>query len=613
MPTTWDTEHLELLKELYTAGEPLGRIALRLGTTKGAIKMAASRNGWKRPPPGTTRPPRRPREPDLDISRRLAILLGQEVRGPAPRRDFSDSQLLRFAGQGAPDEALTGLRDRAWPWIAPHNPLAPQSAVLARLAGLEAYTREVVGLELMDHQLAEAYCCLAGKRVLVLAGRQSGKDVCISALALWEALTAPNSRIVMCSGSQRQSDALMEKVLGYIARSQETFDAVASSSREALTFRNGSFIKALPATGMIRGETATRVLVNEARDVLNEDETYSALEPMLLTTGGSFCIFTTPLGKTGRVWEAFNSPLYLKVQVPSTASKYATPEHLERQRLEMSAPMYQNEYEAQFLDIQSSYFSPESIADAVQDYSLAEVREEGKRYSLGIDWARTRDTSAMVVVSVDDDDHLKVEWMHGWLGLPMPEQLAHVRRLEAVFHFSRIVSEYAGLGIGPSDQLREEDLDVDLFKPTAEQKALGFDALKQRFERRTITIPSDPKLLMELRTLEFKLTPAGNLTIHGAGSDDFAHALMMAVWPWRHEAGFEEPRDASELLRAFREGAGGVPGVGGGVPGVDMPGYGLAPGLLICPRCKTKGVVKRCLSASGLEAHIAEAHGGEGP
>src|SRR3989442_6143324 len=198
---------------------------------------------------------------------------------------------------------------------------------------------------------------------------------------------------------------------------------------------------------------------------------------MLLTTAGSLAIFTTPLGKSGRVWEAFNSPLFLRTRILSTASRYATPEHLSRHRLEMSAARFACEYEAEFLDVQSSYFSPESIARCARDYDVAMVREEGLAYALGIDWARTRDTSAMVVVSRDDENHVRVAYLRGFLVGPMPDQVGFVRHLHATFAFRRIVCEYACLWIGPTDQLvKYLGGVVEAFKPTPESKALGYDS-----------------------------------------------------------------------------------------------------------------------------------------
>ena len=121
----------------------------------------------------------------------------------------------------------------------------------------------------------------------------------------------------------------------------------------------------------------------------------------------------------------------------------------------------------------------------------------------------------------------------------MPDQVAFVRHLHNVFRFRSVVSEYAGLGIGPTDQLqRDIGKTVESFKASVERKALGYDHLKSRLERGTLTIPMHAKLMAELRTLEFRLTPSGAMTIHhpGGGSDDFADALMFACWAFHQRA-----------------------------------------------------------------------------
>ncbi len=543
-PRTWTKEDKEILRQLYTGGQTIDKIAKRFGKTKDAISQQAYRMGLKRP---------RSRDgPKDDMATRLRVLLGEKLRPAVERHFFSDEELLRFAGKGLEVGDCNLLAGRIEEFvIAPsslreyhlthltHLTHPPSSDACSRLRGLDLFCREVIGLELMDHQIAMAYCCLASKRALCLAGRQSGKDYTQAALALWEAVVQPNARIVMVSGAQRQSDALMEKILGFAARNEKLYDSILKSSLETCRLTNGSFIKALPATGLIRGETATRVFVNEARDILNDEETFSAVEPMLLVTDGSLAIFSTPLGKTGRLWEAFNNPLYLKTRIPSRVSKYATEKHLERQRLEMSAARYANEYEAEFLDVQNSFFSPESMQRSAREYDLTMQRESGLSYALGVDWARTRDTSVMLVVGKDQEDLLRVQFIKAFLNVPMPDQVAFVRHLHNVFRFRKIVSEYAGLGIGPTDQLRQDlGRTVESFKPTVERKALGYDNLKSRLEQATLTIPMHPKLLTELRTLEFRVTPSGNMTIHhpGGGSDDYADALMLACRPFRRES-----------------------------------------------------------------------------
>src|SRR2546428_9854653 len=218
------------------------------GRTPAAVRRHRPRLGARRPSIGPERSAGRG-APD-DFRTRLRILLGEDVRPPSTRAAFADDELLAFAGRGANPAVLEVLRLRATPWIlGPRSPAHDAGEAWARVLGLDLFARRVLSLELMDHQVAMAYACLASKRAVCLAGRQSGKDVTQAALAVWEAVTVPNARIVVVSGAQRQSDLLMEKALGLVARDAKLFDSVRHSSREALEWTNGSFVKAAPRDG----------------------------------------------------------------------------------------------------------------------------------------------------------------------------------------------------------------------------------------------------------------------------------------------------------------------------------------------------------------------------
>ncbi len=254
----WTPEDEEILRQLYLGRQPLERIAKRFDTTKDNIRQKAHRLGLKRP--------RSKEGPKDDVATRLRVLLGQEVRPPTGRRVFSDEELLRFAGRSLERQELAAWRETTWDrvktWLVdpPLRLRDAEDAAWARLHGLDTLCREALHLELMDHQLAMALCALASRRALCLAGRQSGKDYTQAALALWEAVTVPNARLVLVSAAQRQSDELASKLLGFVARHDKLYDSVLRSSREQVEFTNGSLVHALPASGLIRGLTATRVL-----------------------------------------------------------------------------------------------------------------------------------------------------------------------------------------------------------------------------------------------------------------------------------------------------------------------------------------------------------------
>lgn len=155
----WTAEQDALLRDSYLKGEPVDRLAQRFDTSQANVRQRLSRLDVRRPAIVADRgkPPRMLKPPD-DIATRLAILLDPEPRPEATRREFTDAQLLRFVGQDVPPGgpggpqgeglALVKGLNRTAPRSAPGGlaryvvdspPLTPDPAMLARLAGLDAY------------------------------------------------------------------------------------------------------------------------------------------------------------------------------------------------------------------------------------------------------------------------------------------------------------------------------------------------------------------------------------------------------------------------------------------------------------------------------------------
>ncbi len=528
----WTPDEEIVLNDLYLKGDSAASLALRFGVSENAVRRRLSRLGVKRGHGSRAakeghQTRARKRTEKQDIATRLRILLGEEVRQEIPREPFSDEELLSFTRN-------KGELDRDA--IREHLLYLPRGVRIdwERLSGLNTFAREVLDVTLMAHQLAMGACVLNCPRSLLLAGRQSGKDFTQAVLGAWLSVTQPNAAIVLTSAAQRQSDELAHRTLWFFAQDPKLFDSVQRSTRERVSLRNGSTLHFLPASGVIRGLRAHYVFVNEARDLMNEDETFASVEPMLTTTGGHLAIFTTPAGKQGRLWEWWGSPMWGKTQIPSHVSDYADKDHLERSRT-LDPEMYKTEYLAEFSAVMGTVFPVELLDRVTSDYPLVDHPSgEGKTYSLGIDWARTRDSSVMIIVSKDSEGLVRVEHVDAFLGVPLDRQVDYVQSLRRTWHFRAIVSEAAGLGIGPSDQLVADigrGLVVE-FRPTAENKAKGYDSLKSLMERGHLELPKHPRLQSELRGLGFKLTEMGTRTIHGV-PDDHADGLMLACWPFR--------------------------------------------------------------------------------
>ena len=79
------------------------------------------------------------------------------------------------------------------------------------------------------------------------------------------------------------------------------------TTRCSLLFPNGSRIVGLPGTeGTVRGFSAVSLLlIDEAARV--EDAMYKALRPMLAVGGGDLWLMSTPWGKRGFFYEAWDA------------------------------------------------------------------------------------------------------------------------------------------------------------------------------------------------------------------------------------------------------------------------------------------------------------------
>ena len=336
----------------------------------------------------------------------------------------------------------------------------------------------------------------------------------------------------MVSPAQRQSDLLYERILRFIGQNNELFESVDKSSMEYCKFTNNSLIKSLPSTTYIRGETeVTLCIMNEARDFLNGEEVMASVLPMLAVSQGSLVMMSSPAGCMGILWDAFNSPVYCKLQYPSSVNQYINKDWLEEQKQTLSSNCYQMEFEAQFSEAIDNFFSIQTITKCSKEYDFSNYPEEGVEYTCGIDWGRVKDSSVVTIVS-KKNDQVKVENIIEMFNKPFSFQLGMIKLLNEKYKFTRIIAEKAGLSLPLCEKLREEGFPVEGFVPTVDSKSEAYNYLLRQMEIGNITIPKHLKLQYELRTFRFEVNPQGKMKLHhvDGGSDDFVDSLCFGVW-----------------------------------------------------------------------------------
>lgn len=217
------------------------------------------------------------------------------------------------------------------------------------------------------------------QRLLVNCCRQSGKSTTTAGLALHTALYEPESLILLLSPGERQSMELLRKVLGLYRTLDRPVPAEAENKLE-LELDNGSRIVALPGNeATIRGYSGVRLLiVDEASRV--DDQLYASVRPMLAVSGGRLLTLSTPWGRRGWWYEAWErgGSVWERIKITAHQCPRITPEFLEEERGQLADIFFKSEYLCLFVAGSDQMYAIEAVMGAVSDdvLPLFESRSE---------------------------------------------------------------------------------------------------------------------------------------------------------------------------------------------------------------------------------------------
>ena len=148
-------------------------------------------------------------------------------------------------------------------------------------------------------------------RVCLLAPRQSGKSLIVAGQACHTAKTIPGSLTVIIAPKLNQATETARKVKDFIAMDKELH--MVRSNDALAELDTGSRILCLAATeNAPRGYSAPDLIIlDEAARI--PDEVYAAVRPQLTTNSGAkLLILSTPFGRSGFFWRAWNKEKYWK-------------------------------------------------------------------------------------------------------------------------------------------------------------------------------------------------------------------------------------------------------------------------------------------------------------
>ncbi len=207
-----------------------------------------------------------------------------------------------------------------------------------------------------------------GDRLLLNCSRQSGKSTTTSILALHQALFFAKSLVLLVSPTLRQSAELFKKVTDFLSLLPMRPDLV-EDNRLSLQMKNGSRIVSLPSKeANVRGYSAANlVIIDEAGYVT--DDLYLALKPMLAVSRGRLVAMSTPRGKRGFFFDAWENggTAWERIKVTAYDVPRISPEFIAAEKASMPASWFAAEYLGEFTETEDAVFRYEDVTRAMSD------------------------------------------------------------------------------------------------------------------------------------------------------------------------------------------------------------------------------------------------------
>lgn len=377
-------------------------------------------------------------------------------------------------------------------------------------------------------------------KVLVL-GRRSGKTFICSIDAGRFALKNPNVNVLIVAPTERQSEYLFEATLDYLEKNAHK--AIKRKrdkpTKSCVKLVNGSRIFCLPIglnARNIKGMNCHRLYIDECSMV--PDAAFSALTPMLLTTGGKQIYLSTPMGKRGEFYKCWinENGAYDSFTRFSKSSEDVIREreicdswteqvrdraleHLEREKRRMSAKEFMQEYEGKFIDDLLNWFSEEWIQKICVGKRPDIINEDGRFY-LGVDVGQMgKDASTFEIVEkIGDKKYVHIESMIT-RKKRLNETYDKIIELDRTYHFKQILVDSNGIGSGVTDFLlstpgirhrvceinnrsrsieANDERKVKLLKEDLYNNLLGLG------ERSEIILLSDDEVVNSLRSIQYE-------------------------------------------------------------------------------------------------------------
>lgn len=398
----------------------------------------------------------------------------------------------------------------------------------------------------------------ASGNLCICAGRQSGKSTVVAIKAADFAAKQTKKRVLIVSVTEKQAEEMLLKVLIYLSENYKNLIKKGKDrpTKHKINLTNGSQIRCEPvgqSGAGIRGFTIDMLICDEA--AFMPDQVFTAVTPMLLTTGGDIILISTPNGTSGYFWKMYNSEQFQTFHINSeTVANERTGKLkenmwkiLEQAKIIMSAKEYEAEYLAVFVQDLYRLFPDELIEQACVLKRQVIASPVSEHY-LGVDVARlggdqsTFQTIEKMEVSKHRDSRIETKTR-------IPEIVQIIKTLDSSYHYKQILIDTAGVGGGVYDMLElEQSFKYRILsEENATKSVTNQDESRSRrhkedmyinllrmLENKELFLLGDDEVKASLREIQYEYVKdkgsKSRLRIFGKRHDHIAEGLIRAAW-----------------------------------------------------------------------------------
>lgn len=195
-------------------------------------------------------------------------------------------------------------------------------------------------------------------RIAIAACRQSGKSTVTAMFVAWCLVFIPGFQCLVASRSLRQAshylNTVRQAVLSVIPK-----EAMVQLNRLSMELPNGSQIISIPCAqpDAGRGFSPHLVILDEA--AFAPEALFRAITPSLAATGGAMHMLSSPNGRQGYFFEAFEGEamdVFMSLRVSHEECPRISAETLAMERIALGDLYFRQEFGAEFITPQGAFF-----------------------------------------------------------------------------------------------------------------------------------------------------------------------------------------------------------------------------------------------------------------